>query len=313
MAAISRTPALSAVIKVFGLNNPFGIQATEGLVHSPIPAEVSVSPQKNTASCPQSGRCFWLAVQMSKVCPWLWRESVQPGGILLGSDSFPYGITEHTGTLEWPLIWGRSEPGEQCGLTQWWWWSFLHGAVRIRWKCQEQQQNRAVVLVHTRNHLSLISILFWAPKKGQLGFKLGIFLCVLDFFVLCVVFNIFLYDFCLKSWYRQLGLKNALTGWIKFFRGTCDMVIASKHTLPKPPHIFSIGIRSSWLLWALFGQFVFHLNLWSWCLLLFAVTGSGLTWGAGTYCLFCLLWSNQEVTSVWSHVASIPYSIQNVA
>lgn len=38
------------------------------------------------------------------------------------------------------------------------------------------------MLVHTRNHLSLISVHSWALKQGQVGFKLGIFVHVLYFF-----------------------------------------------------------------------------------------------------------------------------------
>lgn len=71
------------------------------------------------------------------------------------------------------------------------------------------------MLGHTRTHLSLVSVLFWALYKGQRGFKLGIFVHVLDFLVLWVVFVLgafWLFGFFCLFW----GL--LFFGWVFFFR-----------------------------------------------------------------------------------------------
>lgn len=61
MAAISRTPALSVVIKIFGPNNPFRIRTMEGLCTFPLSVLKRMSaPTKRQLLTPDLVKDFGL-------------------------------------------------------------------------------------------------------------------------------------------------------------------------------------------------------------------------------------------------------------
>lgn len=193
MAAISRMPALSVVIKIFGPNNPFWILTTKGLSTFPLSVlKRKSAPQKTQLHPPGLANDFglqptWTGSRLESGENRFRQDLSGPSGIILRPNSFWFWIREHTGTLELGHLPSEEEMNRvDTGYS-------LSGAgpgggfcmmpVCTGWKCQKQRENCALALVHTTDHLSLLSIHFWGLRKGsflvpaRLGFRLR-FLCV---------------------------------------------------------------------------------------------------------------------------------------
>lgn len=223
MAAISRMLALSVVIKIFGPNNPFRIQTMKGLCIFPLSVLKTMSaPTKTQLQSLDLAKDFGLqspwtgsslesrenCFRQGKTCQALVGQSLDPIVFIVlnwgtcrvfGVGHFPSEITQ--------VDTGYS-PGDTGG-------GFRIMPVYIRWKYQQQQENCALVLMHTSNHLSLLSISFCGLRNGsflvpaRLGFKLRCFVCVCGgvfvyvgvFFVVCFclfVHFVFLSCFCFR-------------------------------------------------------------------------------------------------------------------
>lgn len=180
MAAISRTPALSVVIKIFGPNNPFWIQTTKGLSMFPLPK------LKRTSAPRKTWLCTPLVWQMVLACnphkqglglgeSWCRQSLSGTSGIVLGPGSFHSWVREHTGTLEWVTFhqkkkWTRwslgARPRDAAAGGGGWWW-FLHGAC-LRWLKMSGATRESYVSAYAlSNHLSLVNVCFWGLRRGS--------------------------------------------------------------------------------------------------------------------------------------------------
>ena len=202
MAAISRTPALSVIIKIFGPNNPCWIQTTKGLLTFPPSVLQRMSaPRKTQPRPPGLAKDFGLQSTWTGSSLQSWENRFRQSKACqapVGKSLDPTGYFFDSGNIQglwsgWPSIWRRNAPGGHWVITQWCWWWFPHDATCTGWKCQEERETCALVLMHTSKHLGLVSVCFWGLRKGSFlvpvsfGFKVVFFTCVLGFFRLVLV------------------------------------------------------------------------------------------------------------------------------